>query len=162
MKTTTVVSLDTYRARRNAPSTLADGIEARAAGQGRPVGGCTRYDKLKDAFIQNLIKTNPDAPVYDMERACELAAMLLNCGTPFLRTLDIVLRFLADPHGHDHRASAHLSHCCLHIRTRLHSGCTQADYHRAVVHARRVLEGGGTISLALYHAIDQLPPWPAA
>lgn len=39
---------------------------------------------------------------------------------------------------------------------------TQPIIHRAMVTARRIIEGGGTIRSGVYHALNQLDPQPAA
>ncbi len=64
--------------------------------------------------------------------------------------------FLLDSHR-----SLCLSTCLRVIRDHW-PRATQPVIHRAMVLVRRVLEGGGTVRSAVYHALNQLEPPPAA
>ena len=60
---------------------------------------------------------------------------------------------------------SHRSACldtCLNVIRDHWPAASQPVIHRAMVLARRILEGGGTIRSAVYHALNQLDPQPAA
>ena len=61
---------------------------------------------------------------------------------------------------------AELYALCLELCAKVIRECwpeaTAHEFHRAKLRARRVLDGGGTMRSAVYHALNQLDPQPAA
>lgn len=143
-----VVSLADFRARRSPPSRAPSTESLR--------------EHLRDRFTQAFINAHPNTPVPHIQSAIALGNKLLDAGRGFCETANAMAQKLDRLALGDSSLTASISLCVAQILARAPNHCTQHNIHHAVRAARLVLEGGGSIDCALYHAYDHLPPWPAA
>lgn len=144
--TAAVISLDEAR-RRRAPRLR---VVARAQ-----IG--TMRENLKDLVAQQIMDTYRDCPVAAVDLAVRRAHEVLDNAQTVRDALRIaggvILDYLADD---EHWQRAALDILVRQLRDRLRHR-PQIELHKAVRRGRHFLEGGGTISTAVYYALMEHP-----
>lgn len=133
----------------------------------------TFRDAIKDVLSQEAMREYASAPIEALTQAIEASNRIIDAGGTFMEAMEAIEAIVQDHQRIKavaieeernaklievfHRRRGRLTDAMLslvnrHIRDRL-THRTEMDIHYAILRARRVLEGGGTLGCALYHAI---------
>lgn len=133
----------------------------------------TFRDAIKDVLTQEAMREYACAPVEALKQAIEASNRIIDAGGTFMEAMEAIEAIVQDHQRitavaieeernakrlevfyrrRDRLTEAMLSLVNRHIRDRL-AHRTDMDIHYAILRARRVLDGGGTLGCALYHAI---------
>lgn len=156
--TAAVINLNTYRQRRQPPAT-------NTPRDGREI--------IKDAIRQTLMEDFGTLPLSTIACAIQESARVIDTGGTFAEAVEascLVIRtgyIGAVPGSFAKLLSAE---CAFLRKSRLNvvagvlrtRGLKGFEYHQAMVIARRIIDGGGTITIALYQALGDGAPGGAA
>lgn len=156
--TAAVINLDTYRQRRQLPATAIQR-------SGREI--------IKEAIRQTLMEDFATLPISTLCAAAQEAAHVVDTGGTFAEAVEaacLVIRTGAIGSVPGSFARLLSAECAFLRKARLNvvAGVLRArglkgfEYHQAMVIARRIVEGGGTITTALYQALGDDTPGGAA
>lgn len=133
----------------------------------------TFRDAIKDVITQEAMREYAAATVDALKQAIEASNRIIDAGGTFMEAMEAIEAIVQDHQiinaatleeqrnakrldvfnrRRDRLTEAMLSLVNRHIRDRL-THRTDMDVHYAILRARRVLEGGGTLGCALYHAL---------
>lgn len=133
----------------------------------------TFRDAIKDVLTQEAMREYASAPVEALKQAIEASNRIIDAGGTFMESMEAIEAIVQDHQRiravaleeerntkrlevfhrrRDRLTEAMLSLVNRHIRDRL-AHRSDMDIHYAILRARRVLDGGGTLGCALYHAI---------
>lgn len=111
---------------------------------------------VHSATAQSVMDQHGTRPWPEVEEAIKTAHQALDAGATIMEALaaaDECISRHQPAWKREQRNCAFFALAARQIRDRLR-GRPHINYHRAMVRARRIIEGGGTIGLALYHALE--------
>lgn len=143
----------------------------------------TFRDAIKDVITQEAMREYVTVPADIVKQAVEASNRIIDAGGTFMEAMEMVEAIVEDGRRQieqpqlnieslynaerlaifyrrrDRLTEAMIGLVNRHIRDRL-QGHSDIDIHYAIVRARRVLDGGGTLGCALYHAIGHVLDGP--
>lgn len=111
---------------------------------------------VHSATAQSVMEQYADRPWPVVDDAIRVAHEALDGGATILQALAVAEQCISRHKPsclRERHNNAFFAMAARQIRDRLRNR-PQVNYHRALIRARRIIEGGGSVGLAIYHALE--------